>query len=210
MYMTYCGVAGSYLNQFYTDVLGISGIFLTLFPVISKIIDAITNIIMGRIIDRTRTKQGKARPWILLSGILICVTGILLYTIPNAGTTVQYIWIVVSYNLFFAFAFTIYNMSHALMVPLSTRNAKQRDTLAMFTSMGASMIPGMLVTIIMPFLIAAIGVGSEAQSGWIAVMSVVSILAIPAALVEYYFTKERVTEDAMSGSSAESAPLKCR
>ena len=203
MYMTYYGIAGSYLNQFYTDVLGISGIFLTLFPVISKIIDAVTNVIMGRIIDRTRTKQGKARPWLLLSGILICVTGILLYTIPKAGTTVQYIWIVASYNLFFAFAFTIYNMSHALMVPLSTRNAKQRDTLAMFTSMGASMIPGMLVTIVMPFLIAAIGVGSEAQSGWIAVMSVISILAIPAALVEYYFTRERVTEDAMAASSVE-------
>ena len=203
MYMTYCGVAGSYLNQFYTDVLGISGIFLTLFPVISKVIDAITNVVMGRIIDKTRTKQGKARPWILISGILIFVTGILLYMVPRANTTIQCIWIVASYNLFFAFAYTIYNMSHALMVPLSTRNAKQRDTLALFTSMGASMIPGMLVTIIMPFVVAAIGVGSGAQSRWIIMMSIVSIFAIPACLVEYYFTKERVTEEAMASETSE-------
>ena len=203
MYMVYYGVAGTYLTQFYTDVLGIAegAIFLTLFPLLSKIVDAVTNIFMGRIIDKTRTKQGKARPWVLLSGLLIFVTGILLYTVPNASTTVQYIWIVISYNLFFAFAFTIYNMSHALMVPLSTRNTKQRDTLAMFTSMGASMIPGFLVTMIMPYIIAAVGVGSSAHSGWITMMSVVSICAIPAVLMEYYFTKERVTEDAQASAA---------
>ena len=203
MYMVYYGVAGTYLTQFYTDVLGIAegALFLTLFPLLSKIVDAVTNIFMGRIIDKTRTKQGKARPWLLLSGILIFITGILLYTVPNASTTVQYIWIVASYNLFFAFAFTIYNMSHALMVPLSTRNTKQRDTLAMFTSMGASMIPGFLVVMIMPYIIAAVGVGSEAHTGWITMMSVVSICAIPAVLMEYYFTKERVTEDAQASAA---------
>ena len=196
VYMVYYGVAGTYLTQFYTDVLGMSGIFITLMPVICKIVDAVTNIVMGRVIDKTRTKQGKARPWVLLSGLLICITGILLYTVPTANQTVQIVWIIVSYNLFFAFAFTIYNMSHALMVPLSTRNTKQRDTLAMFTSMGASMIPGVLVTMIMPFVIAAIGVGNESQGRWIVMMSIISILALPACLMEYYFTKERVTEDA--------------
>ena len=51
IYMVYFAVAGTYLTQFYTDVLGMSGIFLTMMPVISKVVDAVTNIIMGRIID---------------------------------------------------------------------------------------------------------------------------------------------------------------
>ena len=59
-------VLGSYLNVYYTDVLNLTGIwggsFLALFPIISKAIDAVTNLIMGQIIDRTRTKGGKARP----------------------------------------------------------------------------------------------------------------------------------------------------
>lgn len=201
VYMMYYGLAGTYLTQFYTDVLGLSGAFLTLMPVFSKIFDAFTNVVMGRIIDRTRTKQGKARPWILLSGILIAITGILLYTVPRASQGVQIAWVIVSYNLFFAFAFTIYNMSHTLMVPLSTRNTKQRDTLAMLTSTGTSMIPGLLVTVIMPLMIAKFGVGRESQGNWITVMSVLSILAIPATLLEYYFTKERVTEDASSAEA---------
>lgn len=203
LYMGYYAIAGTYLTQFYTDVLGLAGGFLIWMPFVSKIIDAITNIIMGRIIDVTHTKQGKARPWVLISGVLLAITGILLYTVPKASYNAQIVWIVVSYNLFFSLAFTIYNMSHALMVPLSTRNTKQRDSLALLTSAGTAMIPGVLVTIILPMIINAIGVGSEAQGTWIAVMSILSILAIPATLLEYYFTKERVTEDAAASGEAQ-------
>lgn len=200
VYMAYYGIAGTYLTQFYTDVLGMSGMILTLMPVISKIIDAITNVIMGRIIDKTRTRQGKARPWVLVSGVCMAVCGVLLYAVPNWNPGVQIVWVVISYNLFFAFAFTIYNMSHALMVPLSTRNTKQRDSLAMMTSTGTSMIPGMLVTIILPIMINAIGVGGESQGRWVLIMGILSMLAIPATLIEYYFTKERVTEESLNES----------
>lgn len=203
MYSVYYAVAGTYLTQFYTDVLGLAGGFLTWMPFFSKIIDAITNIIMGRIIDSTRSRQGKARPWVLLSGGLVAITGILLYAVPRASYNVQIAWIVVSYNLFFALAFTIYGMSHALMVPLSTRNTKQRDTLALLTSAGTAMIPGAVITIVLPIAVNAIGVGAEAQGSWITVMSILSILAIPAALLEYYFTKERVTEDAAVSKEAQ-------
>lgn len=59
-------VLGTYLNVFYTDVLGLTtawgGAFLVVFPIVSKIIDAITNVIMGYLIDRTRSGEGKARP----------------------------------------------------------------------------------------------------------------------------------------------------
>lgn len=198
VYMVYYAAAGSYLTQFYTDVLGIGGIFLTMMPIFSKIFDAVTNIIMGRIIDKTRTRQGKARPWVLIAGVCLTVSGCLLYMVPKASYHVQIVWIIVSYNLFFAFAFTIYNMSHNLMVPLSTRNTKQRDGLAMMTSFGMNMLPGLLVTIILPVMIRAFGVGSNVQGTWISMMSIISVLAIPATLVEYFFTKERVTQESIS------------
>ena len=63
-------VLATYLNVYYTDVLKLTtvwgGAFLVVFPLMSKIIDAVTNVLMGYIIDRTKTKQGKARPWLLL------------------------------------------------------------------------------------------------------------------------------------------------
>lgn len=90
-------VLATYLNVYYTDVLKLTGVwggaFLVVFPIISKIVDAITNVAMGYIIDRTRTKEGKARPWLLLSAPLLAVTGILLFTVPSGSETVQVIWL---------------------------------------------------------------------------------------------------------------------
>lgn len=190
-------VLASYLNVYYTDVLKLTnvwgGAFLTVFPIISKIIDAATNVIMGQIIDRTHTRQGKARPWLLLSAVLVPVTGVLLFTVPNASQTVQIVWVMLSYNLFYSFAFTIYNMSHNLMVPLSTRNTEQRGGLSVFNNISNIMITGILVALIFPMLVLpALGVN---QKSWAIVMSVLSILALPLTLTEYYFTRERVTEE---------------
>lgn len=192
-YMVYNGLAGTYLTQFYTDILGMAGAILIWMPLISKIISSIIGLLIGRIIDRTKTSQGKARPWILCSGVLLTVCGFLLYAIPRASYPVQIAWVVVSYNLFFGLAFSTYSLSHAMMVPLSTRDTKQRDSLAMLSSMAISMLPGALTTIAMPLLVRHIGVGDAARASWLTVMGILSVFAIPATWIEYLFTKERVT-----------------
>ncbi len=187
----------TYLNVYYTDVLRLTtvwgGAFLIMFPVVSKIIDAITNVIMGYIIDRTKSKQGKARPWIFISAPLIAVTGILLFAVPGGSEGLQVAWVMLSYNLFYSFAYTIYNMSHNLMVPLSTRNTVQRGGLSVFNQIATIMMSGIIVALIFPMAIMpALGVD---KSLWIVVMGILSIVALPLTLIEYYFTKERVTEE---------------
>lgn len=188
-------VLATYLNVYYTDVLKLTGVwggaFLVIFPIISKIVDAITNVAMGYIIDRTRTKEGKARPWLLLSAPLLAVTGILLFTVPSGSETVQIIWVMVSYNLFYSFAYTIFNMSHNLMVPLSTRDTTQRGSLSVFNQIATIMMSGILVALVFPMVIMP-AIGAD-KSKWIVLMSVLSILALPLTLLEYFFTKERVT-----------------
>ena len=201
-------VLATYLNVFYTDVLKLTGVwggaFLMVFPIVSKVIDAITNIVMGQIIERTRTKEGKARPWLLLSAILIPITGILLFTVPTASESVQVIWIMVSYNLFYSIAFTIYNMSHALMVPLSTRNTKERGLLSVFNNVASVMVSGIIVALIFPMAVMPIlGVNRKL---WLLTMSLLAILALPMILLEYFHTKERVTEEIKD--KEETHPLK--
>ena len=166
-------VLATYLNIYYTDVLDLThiwgGLFLTIFPIVSKIIDAFTNVIMGYVIDRTRTKQGKARPWLLLSAPLVAITGVLLFTVPEASESVQVIWIMVSYNLFYSFAYTIFNMSHNLMVPLSTRNTTDRGGLSVFNQIATIMMSGILVALIFPMVIMpALGVD---KAKWIGINS---------------------------------------
>ena len=188
-------VLATYLNIYYTDVLKLTslwgGAFLVIFPIVSKIIDAITNVIMGYIIDRTHTPEGKARPWILISAPLLTITGVLLFTVPTGSQTVQAVWVMISYNLFYSFAYTIFNMSHGLMVPLSTRNTTQRGGLSVFNQIASIMMSGILVALVFPMVIMpVIGVN---RGKWIAMMSALSVLALPLTLLEYYFTKERVT-----------------
>lgn len=150
-------VLATYLNVYYTDVLKLThvwgGAFLVIFPIVSKIIDAVTNVVMGYIIDRTHTKEGKARPWLLLSAPLLTITGILLFTVPSGSETVQVICVMVSYNLFYSFAYTIFNMSHNLMVPLSTRNITERGSLSVFNQIATIMMSGILVALVFPMVI---------------------------------------------------------
>ena len=190
-------VLATYLNVYYTDVLNLThiwgGIFLTVFPIVSKVIDAITNIIFGYIIDRTKTKQGKARPWLLLSAPLVALSGVLLFTVPQASEGVQVIWVMLSYNLFYSFAYTIFNMSHNLMVPLSTRNTTERGSLSVFNQISTIMMSGILVALIFPMVIMPM-LGVD-KAKWIVVMGILSIITLPLILLEYYFTKERVTEE---------------
>ncbi len=190
-------VLATYLNVYYTDVLKLTsvwgGIFLTVFPIISKVVDAITNLVMGYLIDHTHTVQGKARPWLLLSAPLLTISGILLFAVPSASTTVQAVWVMLSYNLFYSFAYTIFNMSHNLMVPLSTRDTTERGGLSVFNQIATIMMSGILVALIFPMVIMPV-IGVD-KNKWIMLMSVLSIMALPLTLLEYYFTKERVTEE---------------
>lgn len=203
-------VLATYLNVYYTDVLNLTGLwggaFLVVFPIISKVLDAVTNIVMGYVIDRTRTKEGKARPWLLLSAPMVAVTGILLFAVPQSSTGVQAVWVMVSYNLFYSLAYTIFNMSHSLMVPLSTRNSTQRGGLSVFNQIANVMMTGILVALIFPMLIMpAVGVD---KGKWVLLMSTLSILALPLTLLEYYFTKERVTlEGRQDESAAKTVPF---
>ena len=191
-------VLATYLNVYYTDVLKLTtlwgGAFLTVFPIVSKIIDAITNIIMGQVIDRTRTKEGKARPWLLLSAVLVPITGVLLFTVPESNDTVKALWVMISYNLFYSFAYTIFNMSHGLMVPLSTRDSTARGGLSVFNQITTIMMSGILVALVFPMLIMPM-IGVDKQK-WITLMCVLSIVALPLTPLEYFFTKERITEEA--------------
>ena len=193
------GVLATYLNVFYTDVLNLTfvwgGAFLAFFPIISRILDAFINLFIGKAIDRTKTKEGKARPWLILSAPLIMISGALLCVIPSQNRTIQIVWVIFTFNLYYGLAFNLFNMSHSLMVPLSTRNIKQRGSLSVLNNVASTMMTGILAALFFPAVILpVIGVN---QKLWLITISTLSILAFPLIILEYYFTKERITlEDA--------------
>ncbi len=196
-------IVNSYFNQYLTDVIGFDSTkgawiasFMVLFPVVSKLIDAITNLIMAKIIDSTTCKQGKARPWLLLSAPLVLISVILLFWMPFTNPTIQAIWIVVAFNLYYSVAYTMWNMSKELMPAISTRNVNQRKNLSMAAQIVGNVGTG-IVSILFPTILAAVcgAVHGDNAEGYLISMSVIAVLAVCTTFVQYFYTRERVTEE---------------
>ena len=127
-------ILSNYLNVYYTDVLKISaiwgGVFIALFPIVAKVLDVLTFIYMGLVVDQTKSRQGKARPWILFAAPLMFVCMILLFVVPKGNDNLTAIWIFISYTVFYAIAYTMYSTAHTLMVPLATQSEEERRSLS--------------------------------------------------------------------------------
>ena len=144
------GIFTSFLNRYWTDVLFVGykdatgalpaaiNTFLTLLPMLSAILIIAGNLVVGQLIERTKTRGGKARPWILLSSVLLAVACILLFVVPvgdgvNTPVTTM-VLTAIAYNLYYSVAYPMYNTANSTLIPLSTRNSSQRGLLASFSN----------------------------------------------------------------------------
>ena len=196
-------IVNSYYNQYMTDILGFTAeraawmaSFMVLFPLLSKLFDAVTNIIMSKVIDSTVCRQGKVRPWLLMSIPLVVVSVFLLFWMPFQGPRAQAAWVCFSYVLYYCVAFTMWNMAKELTPALSTRNVAQRKNLATAAEIVRNVGTG-LVSILFPMILSGVCVlmnGNDAQ-GYLLTMSLMALIAVPLTFVQYFYTRERVTEE---------------
>lgn len=123
----------SFVMIYLTDTIGLaSGIIGTLIAV-SKIFDGFTDIIFGSLIDKTRTKLGKARPWMIYGYVGCAVTLIAVFAVPTGwGETAQYIWFFIAYTLLNGVFYTANNIAYSALTSLVTKNSKERVQMGSF------------------------------------------------------------------------------
>ena len=148
------GVA-TFLFIFYTDVFGLSPATAGLVLLTARFSDGISDIVMGIIGDRTESKYGKFRPWILWTAIPLGLILALLFTTPNFGETGNIIFAYVSYILF-TLIYTANNIPYGALMGVITGNDKERTSLGSFRMTGA-FAGGMLVQASLLFLVAYFG-----------------------------------------------------
>lgn len=169
--------------------------FMTLLPLLSAILVVIGNLLVGQLIERTKTKAGKARPWLLLSSVFLGVACILMFIAPSdAAPTTKMILQAVSYNIYYAIAYPLYNTSNSTLIPTSTRNSKQRGALASATNMASLGVMGvgsMIFPVVIDWII------KYESSAWTLCFVAVGILSFLIVVLQYYFTRERVTEETL-------------
>lgn len=95
-------IATSLLVMFYTDVVHVSAATIGVIIAISQVFNGASDIAAGFIVDRTRSKYGRARVWMLRMSIPYAVTAVLLMTVPQIGAMAQAIYIFITYNLMLA------------------------------------------------------------------------------------------------------------
>ena len=117
----------AFMMIYLTDTIGLSmGIVSTLIAA-SKIFDGVTDFFFGRMIDKTHSKMGKARPWMLWGYVGCAITLVACFSIPeNWGETAQYIFFFLSYTLLNAVFFTANNIAYASLTALITKNTSER------------------------------------------------------------------------------------
>lgn len=196
------GIFTCVLNKYLTDALLLDTSFLSNLQLFSTVLIVAANLIVGQLIEGTNAMTGKARPWILLSALTLSVSSTLMFIMPFTGTA-RLVWIAVGYNIFYAVAFPIYSTANATLVSLSTRNSRQRSTIASLTNI-ANLGVMCVASVGFPLLVS--NVLKENQARWFAAMVTVGIFAALTILLQYRFTRERVTEDMRSHPSGEKKP----
>lgn len=126
----------SFALYYFTDVVGIAAGLLGTILMLSRVLDAITNLIMGYIIDLTDTRFGKTRPWIIISMIPMAISLILLFSIPTEWSQNAQVWaIIIGYNFYFLM-YTVSNVPYGTLGTLITRDQNEKSNLNIARMLG--------------------------------------------------------------------------
>jgi GPH family glycoside/pentoside/hexuronide:cation symporter len=181
-----------FLLFFYTDVLGISPAAAGWIFLATRIWDAFNDPMMGAIADRTKTRWGKFRPWVLWSAIPFGAIGILMFTAPNLSYTGKIIYALVTYNLMMMI-YTVNNVPYCALTGVLTGDLHERTSLAQYRFIFA-MLATMAVKSFSLDLVKFFGNGNQAK-GFQMTMVVFCSLAVIFFVITFFTTKERVRPD---------------
>ncbi|MCB0720443.1 MAG: MFS transporter [Bacteroidetes bacterium] len=177
---------------FYTDTFGLSAAAVGVLFLVVRFSDAITDPIMGLIADRTNTKWGKFRPWILWSAIPFGILAFLTFSTPDFSPTGKLVYAYVTYTLLMV-VYTINNLPYSALSGVMTADQAERTSLSSYRFVFAMLAAFLIQTFALP-LVNFFGKGNDAL-GYKITLGLFSALAAVLFVVTFFSTKERVQPD---------------
>ncbi|MGN0173343.1 MAG: glycoside-pentoside-hexuronide (GPH):cation symporter [Acutalibacteraceae bacterium] len=148
-----------YLLYFYTNVMKLDAAAIALMFLITKFIDGVTDLIVGFLIDKTHTRWGKSRPWILFGAVPFALFAFLAFNVPDFSMTGKIVYAYITYSLL-SLSYTVVNIPMASILPALTDDAQERTNLATtricFSSIGSTVVSSLALP-----LVAFFGSGNE-------------------------------------------------
>lgn len=189
-------LSSSFMMKFYTDVMGISGGIVGALMMAARFVDAVTDVTMGQIVDRSKpTKDGKFRPWIKRMCGPVAISSFLIYQAGFSGMAMGFkiFWMVITYILWGSIFYTSINIPYGSMASAVSADPNDRAELSTWRTIGAT-LAGLVIGVGTP-LVAYIKVnGATVLSGSRTTMiaGVFSVLAIICYLLCFNLVRERV------------------
>lgn len=186
------GMVGTLLTLFYTDYVGINPATVGMVMLLSRLFDGVSDLIMGVIVERTKSKWGKSRPWILWMSVPFALSAVLLFTVPNTTGVLQFIYLFVTYNFCTTVCYTAINLPYGSLSAMMTRVSSERDMLSV-VRMGLSPIGKIIAATCTLPIVKLFG---DDQAAWIKTMSIWAVLALILLLVCFFRCEETVKIEA--------------
>lgn len=178
-----------FLLYFYTDVFGIPAAVAGTMFLITRIWDAVNDPIMGMIADRTNTRWGKFRPYLIWLALPFGIFGVLTFTTPDLSVTGKIIYAYITYTMMMM-AYTAINVPYSALMGVITPNSLERTEISSFRFV-AAFVGGFIVQASAMTLVKKFG-GDNESLGWQWAMGTLSLLAILLFLITFATTRERV------------------
>ena len=186
---------GAYLMLFYTDIFGISAAAVGTMFLITRVWDAFVDPVVGIVSDRTETKWGKFRPFLLYLALPVGIIGVLTFTTPDMGDTGKLVYAYVTYSLMMVI-YSAINVPYASLLGVMSPDPKDRNVLSTYR-MTFAYIGSFLALFFFTKLIEGFGGVASApietqQTAWMSAVMVIAIVCVLLFLGCFYFTKERI------------------
>ena len=182
----------AFVMIYLTNTIGLNPGIIGTLMMLSKLCDGVSDIFFGAMIDKTRTKLGRARPWMLYGFIGCAITLSLIFAIPtNMGKTAQYAWFFICYTLLNAVFYTANNVAYGTLTALITKNGNERVQMGSIRFM-FSYGTGMVVQAVTVGAVTFFGGGA---AGWRTVAIIYSIIGLISNTISCFSVKELPDEE---------------
>ena len=195
----------AFVMIYLTNIVGLkAGVVGTLIAA-SKLLDGVTDVFFGTMIDRTKTKMGKARPWMLYGYVGCAVTLAAIFAIPESlGETAQYAWFFIAYTMLNAVFYTANNIAYSALTSLITKNSKERVEMGSLRFIFAFSTSLLIQSVTLYFVQLAGG----GMKGWRMVAIIYAIIGLLVNTISVLSVKELSEEELREGEEAEATEEK--
>lgn len=194
----------SFVMIYLTDTVGLKASVIGVLIMVSKCLDGVSDVFFGNLMDKTHTKMGKARPWMLWTEIGCGICLVAVFAIPASwGTTAQYAFFFIAYTLLNAVFYTANNIAYASLTSLITKNVNERVQMGSIRFM-FSLATNIIVASVTVGLVGKFGGGAV---GWKTVAIIYAIIALIVNTISVFSVRELSPEELSEGMEESAASM---